>query len=398
MNSVLNVEVSCFRNYESTKPVNVNLLTWLTSPKYQKEVEAIRLLTDKKQRDDLKAKLPTITPSGIFSQRHEVGLIKHSALIQFDIDLKSENTFISNWDELKTEIFKIRHVAYIGLSVSGKGYWGLIPISNPAEHKPHFKAIERMFGRFGIKIDTAPSNVASPRGYSYDPDALFRHDAVVLKGMIKPEPITARKPPKDGNFRTNSNIEEILRQLIINAADGEKHTILNKAAFLAGGYIAGGQIDEQLAIDLLTDEIQSKPNVKDLKAAIKTIHRAVQNGKTKPILRDGLKKTELSKPSSPPTVQTLVEVKTIEQPEPVYSFIKPDQTKTESWSNDIAELENYFVSIELPTQPIKLNRNSVITNISQFIDSHLQTVKANDGKERFRPYLTRLQELKQKLC
>ena len=32
------------------------------------------------------------------------------------------------------------------------------------------------------------------------------------------------------------------------------NTILNKAAFLAGGYIAGGQIDEQLVIDLLTDD------------------------------------------------------------------------------------------------------------------------------------------------
>ena len=76
MNSVLNVDVSCFRDYYSTKTVNVNLLTWLRSAKYQHEVNTIRQLMDKKQRDKLKAKLPAITPSGIFSKREELGLIQ----------------------------------------------------------------------------------------------------------------------------------------------------------------------------------------------------------------------------------------------------------------------------------------------------------------------------------
>ena len=65
--------------------------------------------------------------------------------------------------------------------------------------------------------------------------------------------------------------------------------------------------------------------------------------------------------------------------------------------NDIAELENYFAGIELPTQPIRLNQCSVITDCSQFIKSHLATVKANNGKRTFLPYLKRLQELKEVL-
>ena len=67
----------------------------------------------------------------------------------------------------------------------------------------------------------------------------------------------------------------------------------------------------------------------------------------------------------------------------------------QNWSNDIAELENYFASIELPTQPIKLNQCSTIIDCSLFIESHFISVKANDGKRRFLPYLRRLQELKQ---
>ena len=98
-----------------------------------------------------------------------------------------------------------------------------------------------------------------------------------------------------------------------------------------------------------------------------------------------------------PNIQTLAEVKPFEQPEPVYYFSKPEQPKPESWEQDITELENYFTNITLPTQPIKLNKCSTITNCSLFIESHFATVKANNGKRTFLPYLNRLQELKQVL-
>ena len=99
----------------------------------------------------------------------------------------------------------------------------------------------------------------------------------------------------------------------------------------------------------------------------------------------------------PPTVQRLVEVKPFKQPEPVYYFSKPEQPKPESWEQDITELENYFTGITLPTQPVKLNKCSTITNCSLFIESHFVTVKGNNGNRTFLPYLNRLQELKQVL-
>jgi hypothetical protein len=96
----------------------------------------------------------------------------------------------------------------------------------------------------------------------------------------------------------------------------------------------------------------------------------------------------------PPPVQSLVDVKPIEQPEPVYYFSKPEQPKPESWEQDIIELENYFTGITLPTQPVKLNNCSTITSCSLFIESHFATVKAQKGNRIFLPYLKRLQELK----
>jgi hypothetical protein len=93
-----------------------------------------------------------------------------------------------------------------------------------------------------------------------------------------------------------------------------------------------------------------------------------------------------------PAVETFVEV---EQPAFVEYFSEHEQPKPECWEQEIAELEYYFKSIELPTQPVMLNGHSTIKDCSLFIKSHIATAKANNGKRTFLPYLNRLQELKQ---
>jgi hypothetical protein len=102
-------------------------------------------------------------------------------------------------------------------------------------------------------------------------------------------------------------------------------------------------------------------------------------------------------PTEPhPDIQTLVEVKAFKPIEISYSKIEQNKI-VENWEPDIMELENYFAGIALPTQPIKLNRCSTITDCSLFIESHFATVRVNNGKQTFLPYLNRLQELKEVL-
>jgi len=102
-------------------------------------------------------------------------------------------------------------------------------------------------------------------------------------------------------------------------------------------------------------------------------------------------------PQPAPAVQPLVEVKAFEQPEPVYYLRKPETQKHESWEQEITELEQFFTTTTIPPRQVRLNHYSTITNISLFVNSHLATVKANNGKPTFLPYLNRLQELKQHL-
>jgi hypothetical protein len=94
------------------------------------------------------------------------------------------------------------------------------------------------------------------------------------------------------------------------------------------------------------------------------------------------------------TVQSLVYEKQFDKSETVYCFSEQELPKFESWEQDIAQLENYFAGMAVPTQPIKLNPYSTITNFPLFIESHFATVKRNNGNRTFLPHLNRLQELK----
>lgn len=219
--SILNINVSAWQSYfDSANPKDVNLLTWLTSPKYADKVNAIRSMADKNERSKLKATLPAITPSGTFTQREESGLILHSGFIQFDIDLK-DNTHITNYTELKEQLANIREIAYCGLSVSGTGFWGLIPILHPEKHTAHVMALQHDFKSLGIVIDAKPKNVASLRGYSWDPEAYFNHQATLYTNLYEPKP--ERYSRADSTYHHQSTeaekVEAILQQIESGSID-----------------------------------------------------------------------------------------------------------------------------------------------------------------------------------
>src|SRR5579871_3487358 len=120
MKSVLDVEVSCFPNYyEEIKTEPINLLTWLKSTKHFGQQQVIQAIPDKQARNEAKALMPAITPHGLFSYRAADALIRHSGLMQFDIDYTGKNKEIGNFSELKQQLCNIENVAYCGLSISG---------------------------------------------------------------------------------------------------------------------------------------------------------------------------------------------------------------------------------------------------------------------------------------
>lgn len=216
--SILDTTVSCFRDYSTpSNPQTVNLLHWLTSKKYADKVEQIRAIKEKSERDTLKATQPAITPHGIFSYRSEKHLLQHSGFLQLDIDFK-ENSHVTNYSDLKGELCKLVNVAYCGLSVSGTGYCGLIPIAYPDKHRQHFDYIYNAFKAMGIVIDRKPRNVAALRGYSYDTAAYFNHHAKPLEKYHTPP------PPKRSTYQcsdtdTQSQVESLINLISSRGID-----------------------------------------------------------------------------------------------------------------------------------------------------------------------------------
>jgi hypothetical protein len=84
------------------------------------------------------------------------------------------------------------------------------------------------------------------------------------------------------------------------------------------------------------------------------------------------------------------------EPLPKVEVLKPEPIEQpDDRSNDIKNLECFFAITKLPTNPVKLDKCSTITDCSMFIESHLKIVKANNGKTIHLPYLDRLLNLKQ---
>ncbi len=174
--SILNVDVSEFESVKKTKnPNRVNLIEWLSDDSKKSLVNAVRNNTS------VKTDLPCITPSGVFSQRCENGLIQHSSLIAFDIDEKDNHLSMT---QIRKKVIEIPYIAYLSKSCSGNGLWGLIPIRYPKYHKQHFNAIEQSFRLIGVVIDKAPSNVSSLRFCSYDAKPYFNHNAKIFNSVL----------------------------------------------------------------------------------------------------------------------------------------------------------------------------------------------------------------------
>lgn len=300
MKSILDTEISCFANYSTpSDPKTVNLLTWLTSTKHKDKVDLIRSLDNKKERDLIKSTLPAITPSGLFTYRDQKHLVRHSGFIQIDIDLAGENIGISNWNELKNEISKLPQIAYLGLSASGQGYWGLIPIPpDPDNHKGYFDSLREIFLKtWGIELDDKPKNIASLRGYSYDLEGHFNHVAdlfTILKKpvtVLKSTPKINIRPVTDGNYQW---MESWILSKISQAIPGDRHNTRLKYSRLAGGLIAGGYLPASVEESIINSYL-SEFGITDPKA--------IQDKEIEAI-RDGIK-NGIKEPATPPPIRCL---------------------------------------------------------------------------------------------
>jgi len=110
------------------------------------------------------------------------------------------------------------------------------------------------------------------------------------------------------------------------------------------------------------------------------------------LVRFDYKKFALPEPEPLPA-PTFEPVKMLKNAKPA----KPEPLKPETWEQEISSLNQFFKAITLPTQPVKLNPWETLTDLPTFLETHFETVRANNGKPTYLPYLNRLQQLKEYL-
>jgi hypothetical protein len=317
--------------------------------------------------------------------------MQHSGFLQFDIDFQ-DNSHISNFKDLKIQISHIVCVAYCGISVRGKGFWGLVPIPKCSidEHKLRYDALEQFFKGYKINLDPACRNISQLRIYSWDSEAYFNHNAKLFTNILRPKKRASSRPAYSD---TRERVESIIEQIKVNKIDitqAYKDEWFKIASALANEFGEFGR-NYFHAVSQFHDKYDVSETDRMFDDILKHDYTKISIGSFFKIAFDygikipcgDTKKEEVNSITAGNQVTTLKKVRIIPE------VIKSEQTEI---SNEIIELEQFFSSIKIP-ESIKLNQCTKISDTALFIKTHLDIVKAQDGKKTYIPYMERLQEL-----
>ena len=127
--------------------------------------------------------IPYITVSGTFMRRNGEGLLKHSGLMQIDIDKVEEYGKI--FDKLCCD--KLTYMCF--KSPGGKGIKAIVKIHPEIEtHKGQFLALDNYYTKmFGIKIDGQCKDLSRAMLLSYDPDIFCNPFSEIFKEVFEPK-------------------------------------------------------------------------------------------------------------------------------------------------------------------------------------------------------------------
>ncbi|MCU0439170.1 MAG: hypothetical protein MUC49_14830 [Raineya sp.] len=179
------MEVSYFKQgITQVKPsFNCSILDVLKQIKNGKWKELIELLrkapADKK--DEIKKNLPYFTASGVFDVRKDIGLVKHSGLIQIDFDKVIPKTLPADvppadqqmrdyFDTMFYELSQDDMIFALFVSPSGTGLKAICKVeANPNDQEKNFRELRGYFwGRYHLTADPKVRALSMPCFVSYD--------------------------------------------------------------------------------------------------------------------------------------------------------------------------------------------------------------------------------------
>ncbi|MFD1613712.1 BT4734/BF3469 family protein [Gelatiniphilus marinus] len=151
----------------------------ITSDKYKKITEDLRLITDVKEARKFKANhFDYVTFSGTFEKRNDSNLLQHSNLLTIDFD------HLDNLQELKTQLLNDEYfeTEMLFISPSGDGLKWIIRIDvSEVTHSEYFTAVANYIKHnYNIEVDQSGKDVSRACFLPYDPTAFLhkRHQTL----------------------------------------------------------------------------------------------------------------------------------------------------------------------------------------------------------------------------
>jgi len=211
--NVLDRKVSFFKSVTDTLPITENLNELLASTEYVGAIEKVRACTNDEKKYRLKAKLPAFTVSGIFDGNTDSSIIEHSGLIAIDFDQK-DNVDVKGFDKLKELISTVPYVAYCAHSISGKGYYCIIPIGYTKLHRAHFTSLVRAFSRCGLTVDKSGINEGRKRFVTFDNEPYINVNAIPYTHYVEAEckRVASQRTANEDDLKMVTNLSELAEE------------------------------------------------------------------------------------------------------------------------------------------------------------------------------------------
>lgn len=210
------INVSFFKHIYETKngkTVSIDqVLHQIQYGEWQIDVGIIRSAATKQIKDEAKKKLPYITPCGVFDERKNAGISKHSGLISIDID-KIDS---SEMDDIRSQLYADEYTFAGFVSASGNGLCLLVKI-DPKKHEDAFEGLQQYyFTKYQIIIDPACKDLSRARFVSYDPNLFHNPSSLKFKEyIIKPK----KQPKVTGYLHIQTNFEKLLYSINTDIAN-----------------------------------------------------------------------------------------------------------------------------------------------------------------------------------
>jgi hypothetical protein len=235
---------------------------------------------DLKTKQYLKTHLYSFTPCVYVQGCRKYDNIQNwTGLLVLDFD-KIETDYAIEFKQALFNEFDYIIASWLSASQRGVRAFVSIPVcTSVQEFKDRYNAIEEELGIYN-GFDRAVKNCILPMFMSYDKDLLKRENFSTFTKIKK-----ILEPPKIKQYIINdksSIIEKIIYNQLQTITDSG-HPILRASAFLLGGFVAAGYIDEYSAKQKLNEMIKShyylgkKPDV-----YIKTAETMIQKGQSQP--------------------------------------------------------------------------------------------------------------------